>query len=205
MDQYHVLFQRFQKNISNPNVVFSIGNIKSRTASVGYIILHCYDIHDDEILVNGKPVYTGGRFVITGKYSEYIEEFTIDDDILHNTFYLQFELVLTGITSENPCFFNHIMFEEAPHMEYHKSEEALVNATINFENNNYAVLYNNTNHSLQVIRPLQTGFNTNYLTASKITILAPHLDEEPKTDTPANLMMEYVNQTEQRINVRKVS
>ena len=122
--RYHLLFRKFQKNILDGNVVFSIGNIKSRTPSVGLIKLHCYDMHDEEILVNNKPVYVGERFVITTKYRERIEEFTIDEDILHQTFNFQFELIVNGISSEHPVYFNHVMFEEAPHTEYHKTEEA---------------------------------------------------------------------------------
>lgn len=204
MDRYHLLFQKFQKNVTNPNLVFSIGNIKSRVASVGYIILHCYDLHDDEILIENNPVHIGKRFVITGKYHEHIEEIDIDIDVLHNTFSFQFEMVLIGISSENPCYFNRIMFEEAPHTEYHKPEEAFDKADILFENNNYAELFNTTNHSLQIIRPVEVrAFNTKYLTANKISVLAPHLDNEPKIDSASNLMMEFINQTEQKIDIRK--
>ena len=201
--RYHLLFRKFQKNILDGNVVFSIGNIKSRTPSVGLIKLHCYDMHDEEILVNNKPVYVGERFVITTKYRERIEEFTIDEDILHQTFNFQFELIVNGISSEHPVYFNHVMFEEAPHTEYHKTEEAFDEATIDFENNNFAELYNVMGGSLQVIRPLKTSFTTHYITASKKTILAPHIENEPATDLPSKLMMEYINQTEQHIDIRK--
>lgn len=201
--RYHLLFRKFQKNILNGNVVFSIGNIKSKSPSVGLIKLHCYDMHDDEILVNNNPVYVGERFAITSKYHERIEEFTIDEDILHQTFNFQFELIVNGISSEKPCYFNHVMFEEAPHTEYHKTEEAFDEATVNFDNNNYAELFNIMGGSLQVIRPLQTPFTTKYLTASKITVLAPHIENEPVTDSASKLMMEYINQTEQHIDIRK--
>ena len=203
MSRYHLLFKKFQKNIVNEIVVFSIGNIKSRVPIVAYFVLHCYDPHGDEILVGNKPVYTGNRFVVTSSYREYVHEFELDEDILHNTFHFQFELVLNGVTSENPCYFNRIMFEEAPHAGYHKPEEAYDKANVNFMNNNYAELFKTDGTSLQVIRPTQMPFNTQYITASSDTILAPHLPNEPITDTADKLMMEYINQTEQSISFKR--
>lgn len=203
MDRYHLRFQKFQKNITKEIVVFSIGNIKSRTPSVGYFILHCYDVHGDEILVNNAPVYTSNRFVITSSYREYLQEFELEEDVLHDTFKFQFELVFIGVTSENPVFFNRVMFEEAPHTVYHKPEEAYDKAAVRFMNNNYVELFKQDGTSLQVIRPNRDDFNTDYITKSEATILAPHLPNEPVTDTADKLMMEYINQTEQSISYKR--
>lgn len=203
MDRYHLRFQKFQKNITKEIVVFSIGNIKSRTPSVAYFVLHCYDLHGDEILVNNAPVYTSNRFVITSSYREYLQEFELDEDVLHDTFKFQFELVFIGVTSENPVFFNRVMFEEAPHTVYHKPEEAYDKAAVRFMNNNYVELFKQDGTSLQVIRPNRDDFNTDYITKSEATILAPHLPNEPVTDTADKLMMEYINQTEQSISYKR--
>lgn len=203
MDRYHLRFQKFQKNITKEIVVFSIGNIKSRTPSVAYFILHCYDLQDNEILVNNAPVYTSNRFVITSSYREYLQEFELEEDVLHDTFKFQFELVFIGVTSENPVFFNRVMFEEAPHTVYHKPEEAYDKAAVRFMNNNYVELFKQDGTSLQVIRPNRDDFNTDYITKSEATILAPHLPNEPVTDTSDKLMMEYINQTEQSISYKR--
>ena len=204
MEEFHLLFPAFQKNFDSEQVVFSIGNIKSREPSVCYMKCHCYDLYDDEILVDSQPVHVGKRFVVTKSYREYVENFEIPFDILDRTFNIRIELIFLGLTSEIPCYFNRVMFEVGEtHTEYHKPNDAFDKTDIRFNNNNYAVLYDIHDNGLQVIRPYHDDFNTKELTASKYTILAPHLSDEPKTDTPSNLMQEFINQTEQYIQIKK--
>lgn len=204
MVEFHLTFQRFRKNVDDGNLTFSIENIKSRVPSVGYFVFHCYNINEEEILVESEPVHIGERFVILPSYHSYVENFEIDEDVLHQSFTFEIELVLLGITSENPCWFNHIMLEMGNHDSYHKPAESLEKADIVFNNNNYAVLFDaNSDNSLQVIRPYHDKFNTKTITASRYTILAPHLIGEPKTDTPSNIMQEFINQTEQYIQIKR--
>ena len=203
-DEFHLYFPKFNKTFDKEDVVFSIGNIKSRVPSVCYMKCHCYDLHDSEILVSNKPVHVGERFVITSGYQSYIEAFEIPTSILERTFTISIELVLLGLTSENPCYFNEVMFEVGEnHTEYHKPNDAFGETHILFNNNNYAVLYDIYDNGVQVIRPYKDNFTTKKLTASKCTILAPHLSNEPKTDTPSNIMQEFINQTEQYIQIKK--
>ena len=204
IEEFHLKFKKFQKNFDESKVIFSIGNIKSRVPSVCYMICHCYDLHDDEILVNSQPAHIGKRFVVTPVYQSYIEAFEIPEEILGRTFNIGIELVMLGLTSENPCYFNQLMFEVGEnHYEYHKPNDAFGKTDILFNNNNYAVLYDKDDKGLQVIRPNHDNFNTKQITASKYSILAPHLPNEPKTDTPSNLMQEFINQTEQYIQIKK--
>lgn len=203
-EEFHLYFPKFQKNFDSEDVIFSIGNIKSRAPSVIYMKCHCYDLHDDEILVSNNPVHVSERFVVTPSYQTYIEKFEIPEAILEQTFKISIELVLLGLTSEIPLYFNEVMFEVGlEHTEYHKPNDAFERVDIRFNNNNYAVLYDIYGNGLQVIRPEHKDFNTKELTACKYTILAPHLADEPKTDTPSNLMQEFINQTEQYINIKK--
>lgn len=203
MSIFHLKFPRVQKNFDATLLSFSIENIKSRVASVGQMILHCYNYQGNEIIIEGKPVHVGKRFVITSKYQQHVEEISISANTLSNTYEFEIELILYGITSENPCWFNNLMLETGTHIEYHKPEDAFDESDIIFKNNNYAVLYTTTHHGLQVIRPELDKITTKKLLKSKYTILAPHLDDEPATDTPSRLMMEFVNQTEQYITIKK--
>ena len=200
---YKLTFPKFYKNFSEGTVTFSIGNIKCRVAGVGYFILHCYDYQDNEILVNGNPYYTSDRFVITHKYNDYIKNFTIDADTLNNSYMFQIEMVLMGVTSENPCWFNQVMFEHGIHENYHKPEEAFDETAVKLNNNNYVVLYKTDGTSLQVMRPNYDNITSKNILRSKYTILAPHLENEPATDTPSKLMMEFINQTEQYLQIKK--
>ena len=203
-EEFHLYFPKFQKNFDDTDVIFSIGNIKSRAPSVIYMKCHCYDLHDDEILVSNKPVYVGERFVVTPAYQSFVEPFEIPTAVLEQTFKIGIELVLLGLTSEIPCYFNEVMFETGlEHFEYHKPNDAFEKTDIRFNNSNYAVLYDIYGNGLQVIRPERRDFTTKELTACKYDILAPHLADEPKTDTPANLMQEFINQTEQYIQIKK--
>lgn len=203
MSIFHLTFPKVKKNFMSNTVTFSIGNIKSRTPSVAYFILHCYNYNGNEILVNNTPFYIGDRFVITQSYRSYIDSFEIPEETLSRTWELEIELVILGLTSENPCWFNEVMFEQGEHTEYHKPNEALEESTIYFNNNNYTVLYTSDNNGLQVIRPNKDTITTKTLTKSKFTILAPHLSTEPITDTHGKLMMEFINQTEQWIQIKK--
>lgn len=204
MSIFHLTFPKIQKNFDATLLTFSIGNIKSRVASVAQIKLHCYNYEGNEILVNSDAVYVGKRFVVTDKYQEHIETISLTADQLSKSYEFEIELILYGITSENPCWFNEVMLETGgTHTMYHKPSEAIDKTDIVFKNNNYAVLYNIENEGLQVIRPKYDSINTKELTFSEYTILAPHLDNEPVMDSPSRLMMEFINQTEQYIQIQK--
>ena len=204
MSIFHLTFPKFQRNFLETELSFSIGNIKSRVPSVGQFILHCFKPDGSELLVSGSPVYTSNRFVITPSYQGYVKGISLTAEQLSQIYELQIELILYGITSENPCWFNQIMLEVGDHTNYHKPDESMAESTILFNNNNYAVLYGNHGNSLQVIRPLaHDNITTKKLLKSQYTVLAPHLDEEPVTDTPSKLMMEFINQAEQSITIDK--
>ena len=203
MSIFHLTFPKFKKSFVNGDVTFSIGNIKSRVPSVGYFILHCYDYKSNELIVENKPVYISKRFAIAPTYQSYIKTFEITESILSKTYELEIEIVLFGITSENPVWFNELMFEVGEHTEYHKPNDAFEKTVVLFKNNNYATLYGVEGNDLQVIRPNQDSFTTSELTKSKYTILAPHIYNEPLTDTPSKLMLEFINQTEQYIQIKK--
>lgn len=203
MSIFHLRFPKVQKNFTTGNITFSIGNIKSRHLSVGLFKLHCYNYQGQEILTSNKPLHVGKRFVITSSYHEYVEPIELTDAQISQTYEFEIELVLFGITSENPCWFNNLMLEVGNHEEYHKPNDSFEETDILFKNNNYAVLYSTNHHGLQVIKPNTDKITTKTLPKSEFTILAPHLDEEPVTDTPSKLMMEFINQTEQYISIKK--
>ena len=205
MSIFHLKFPKIQKNFDATMLSFSIGNIKSRVPSVGLIVLHCYQYNGSEILVNSKALHVGQRFVITPSYATHIETIHLSAEQLAQTYEVQPELILFGITSENPCWFNQVMLETGEHTDYHKPAESLGETTIYFLDNNYCVLYSTEGYGLQIIKPQIDGAfpTTNKINADKYTILAPHLENEPVTDAPANLMMEFINQTEQYIRIKK--
>lgn len=199
--EYHLTLPKEVVIFSNNQLTFSIDKMKSRLPSVVYFILHLYDRDGDEILLNNRPVYTSRRWAVDRTYSTYHTTFEIDDSLVDMAVKFQLELVMINITSENPLYFNGLMFNEGEYMDYHEPSEIQTEKEIGFINSSYANLYSLDGNFLQVIRPTRTKMFTNKLSASPCTVIAPHFDDEPDIDHPINIFMEFINQTEQRIDV----
>ena len=197
-EEYHILFPKIQVNFTKNDLVFHINNIKSRHLSTLHFKLHCFDKHDEEIYV-----YTSPRWVIDNEYSARTRAFTISDKVYDEVLYTQIELITLGITSENPLYFTECMFAEydGDNVIYHEPSEVIRDVEIGFINSRYVNLYTSDGDYLQVIRPTGKGITTNTLVRETCTVLAPHLENEADIDDPINIFMEFINQTEQRIDV----
>ena len=215
--EYKVLFPKepsevhFMKN----TLSFGIEHLKSRLPSAVYFILHLYDENNEEIgheivhiidheeIVELEPVYEfKSRWIVDNTYSTYYETFNINQEFVDRSVKYQIELRFDGVTSENPCYFNGLMFNEGEWDGYHKPYETKDKVVIGFQNTGYVNLYNDEENTyLQVMRPNKNKFNTRKLTKSGCTVLAPHIPSESSVDEPLNLYLEFINQTEQRIDV----
>ena len=199
--EYHIMLPKQVVIFSNNKLTFSVEKMKSRLPSVFYFILHLYDKNDDEIIFNEKPVYKSNRWAIDRTYSTYHTTFEIDESCIWRAIRFQIELVAIGITSENPLYFNGLMFNEREYKDYHEPREVVTEKEIGFLKSSYANLYGYDGNYLQVIRPTRANMFTNRISASPCTVLAPHFDDEADVDNPVNVFMEFINQTEQRIDV----
>ena len=218
MLEYRLKLPLQRRNFEKTDFTFSIGHIRSRRPSVMYFILHCYDVtatksvdeetgeitYSGEILVDNKPVYTSDRTVIGTAYGDepsYINSFTIPD-VIDDTVYYMIEIITLGVDSENPLYFNRLMFQEGDtYNGYHEPSELLNYHTIELPQSMYANLYDSDGNYLQVIRPNKESFSTVQLDKAKYTILAPHFDDEDEVDSHIAVFLEALNQTEQRIDV----
>lgn len=209
--EYSVTFPKepsdvyFMKN----TLSFGIEHMKSRLPVAVYFILHLFDENGDEIgyefplLSEVEPVYTfKSRWIVDNTYSTYFNTFKIDQEFIDRSVKYQIELRFDGVSSENPCYFNGLMFNEGEWNGYHKPYETKDKVIIGFQNTGYCNLYNDEEGTyLQVMRPNMNRFHTSKLTGSGCTVLAPHIPSEPSVDEPLNLYLEFINQTEQRIDV----
>lgn len=163
-----------------------------------YFKLHCYDKSDTEIYT-----YTSPRWVIDTEYKKRSRYFELSDDVYENVLYTQIELITLGISSENPLYFTECMFSEyeGDNMDYHMPQEVIKDVKVGFLNSRYVNLYNSEGNYLQVIRPTGKDITTNNLVKDTCTVLSPHLTDESDIDDPINIFMEFINQTEQRIDV----
>ena len=94
------------------------------------------------------------------------------------------------------------MFNEGEVISYHEPNEVVEKANIGLDKSGYANLYNDDEDTyLQVIRPDKKQIRSDVLSKCHCTVLAPHIESEPSVDSPINLFLEFINQTEQRIDV----
>lgn len=200
--EYHILMKKIDNNIDDENLTFVVNHMKSRIPSVVYFILHCYNLNDNEILVANKPAYVGKRWVVDSTYSKYIEKFKLSPKVLEKTSKIQIELIAINIDDDNPLYFSECMLTDKDFIEYHKTDEAMEIAQISLIKNGYVNMYmNKSENYLQIMRPSKKTFNTKTLSANDITVIAPHIPNEPPVDEPTNLFIEFLNQTEQTTNI----
>ena len=205
-EEIRILFPRMKNRLTSGDNAFIINNIRCRTVGVVYMILHCYHLNGDEILVENKPYHISDRWAIHSDWSKYYTIFNVDT-ILNNLKEIQIELVLINIDDSNPLYFTECMLQDDGIIgDYHAPDEAIVDAEIGFLNTKYANLYTNSQEGdyLQVIRPNGDSFMNSKLTKSNDTILAPHLTDEALTDKPQNIFVEFLNQTEQKTTIKSI-
>lgn len=193
--EYHFKFPKTPTTFITSTVTFSINHIKSRLLSVLYFKLHCYDKHSEEIYT-----YTSPRWVIDTDWRRRVRTFDLPNGVEEDIVYTQIELISIGVSSLNPLYFTECMLNEGEDIGYHQPSEHR-ELTVGFLNSRYVNLYSNDGNFLQVIRPQGDKIETNKLLKSTCTVIAPHLAEESDIDDPINIFMEFINQTEQRIDV----
>lgn len=193
--EYHLKLPKTPILFNEEEVTFSINHIKSRLTSVLYFNFYCYNKSDTKIYT-----YTSPRWVIDTTYQRRSRTFTLPSDVVDETAYTQVELVVIGITSENPLYFTECMLNEGEDIGYHQPHEQ-INRTIGLHNSRYVNLYDAEGNFLQIIRPQGDKLATNKIDKSTCTVLAPHFHDEEDIDDPINVFMEFINQTEQRIDV----
>lgn len=193
--EYSLKLPQTEILFNETEVTFSINYVKSRQVSVLYFKFHCFNRSKEKIWT-----YTSPRWVVDTEYRRRSHTFNLPLDIRDKTVYTQVELRPVGITSENPLYFAELMLNEGDDIGYHIPNENL-ERSVGFVNNAYVNLYSSNGNYLQVIRPKKDGFTTNQLSASTCTVLAPHLEDESDIDDPVNIFMEFLNQTDQSIDV----
>lgn len=203
--EYSIKLPKTDVIFTDNNLTFSIYNMKSRLPSAVYFILHLYDRNDNELYAQGsEPVYTmNHRWVVDNTYSRYHHSFSIDKHYIDEAVSYIIEIRADNINSENPLYFNKLMFNEGGiEEEHHVPMEVAEDVKIGFNKARYVNLYDDRRETyLQVIRPLKGNFTTGEITPSGCTVLAPHITSEPSCDGHIELFLEFINMREQRIDV----
>lgn len=185
------------KNFTNTRLTFTVGKMRSLGVCIVKPILKLYNLK--KTLINQ---YTGKQWVVANNYNEYTQTYDMTEDELYDTAYVQIILEIVGVTSEHPIYFNNLILNEGDYTAYHQPDESLDEMTIFFVNNFFTNLYTTNNDSyLEVIRPNYDNFTTQVLKKSKCTVLAPHLSNEESIDSSENLSLEYMNMSDQVIEI----
>lgn len=146
--------------------------------------------------------YSGNWKAIGNEYESMYSTFTISDANLERAGYYTVGLIVDGVSLHNKLYFNHVQLAEGVVDKYHQPESAIPKTSIKLTNNFYVNLYqSNTENYLQVIRPYYNNFDTDTLTKSKVTVLAPHLWNEDDIDSPQNIGLEFMNASDQVIEI----
>lgn len=194
--EFHIKFPVLTARFMENELTFSVNHIKSRAICTAYFKFEAYDVSENKI-----HTYISNRWIIDNVYRHKEETFTIPQTVADNCATYQLTFILVNVSSENPVFFNQVMFQEGVYTGYHTPYETIKSWEVKFNKNSFANLYSKDGIYLQVIRPLKDSFLTNKLTKSECTVLAPHLYDEASVDNAVAVFLEFINQREQRIDV----
>lgn len=214
--KYKLTFPETQIRVSDEELTFSIGKIRSRTPSVVYFKFYGYFYRGTSPIIE----YTSPRWVISTNYTlkyhtfnikeildnasqELLNELGVSKLTVSDLDHYFIELYTIGIDSENPLYMNRLMLAEGDNVDYHKPNDEKIDVKLGFHQNYSLNLYDKTDIYLQIIRPHREDMTSTTITPSKVTILAPHLPNESSWDNPDSLLYEYMYQTEQRIGIEK--
>ena len=222
--EYHLLFPITQTFLLDNTITVSVENLKSRLPTIVYFMIHCLDNDKDVITTyttdrwsigsewesNWSSVTIGQDFnnfesllFIHDQNQGDLVDWTLTQDVQRDTSYIQLEMVILGVTSENPLYFNKIMLKEGEYDGYHTPKELVSEFDVSFINNNYALFLDDSDCYLQVIRPNMDSTTTKTLTKSEVTVIAPHLTNESSFDDPIKILYEFMGQREQEIGMEK--
>ena len=189
--------KKMVKNFKGQKLTLSIGKIKSREFCVVTPYFIFFDTDEKEVF----RATLMESYLVTPSYSKIVTTIDFAHD-LTNLMYYQVMLKVEGVHSNNPVQFTELMVNEGEPVDYIKPDEDVGESTVEFVNNFYALYYStNLKGSLQIIRPNYDRITTENLLRSKCTVLAPHLNNELNPDKPENIGLEYMNMTEQTIEL----
>ena len=198
MTTYILTTDYIRKNFANNTLTLSCQKMKSKNG-VLMVKPAIYFVNTSKQTVIAK---TSPFWVIGTSYKPYSFELTLTDAQLESTAYIRIIFRVFGLSGDNALAFNHLQLAEGSVTDYHQPEQDIPKTRIRFANSFYANLYTSNDDSyLQVIRPYYTNMDTETLSKSKATVIAPHLRNEDEIDSPSNLGLEFMNQTDQVIEI----
>lgn len=197
MKRYNVKSTYIKRNFTNRKLSYLIDNIRCNDIMLIKPFIEVYTT--GKTLIN---TYYSNWKVIGSEYQPLSTTFNINSNEMSRIGYYKVGFLLDGATLHNKLYFNHLQLAEGTVNKYHQPESTIPKTSIKLINNFYVNLYQSTTDNyLQVIRPYYNNFDTETLTKSKVTVLAPHLANEDDIDSPQNIGLEFMNASDQVIEI----
>lgn len=197
MEKHIIESKIIKKNFADTTLTLSVEKMKSKSYTF---------VKPRLKLFNAKEPYEvtkSADFWINGKaYQKQTAQFKLTQTNIERCTHYQIILECYNVTSDNSIYFNHMQLCEGDDTDYHQPEQDLPTLDVKFSNNFYANFWSSRgDRYLQVIRPYYDNISTKEMKKSKVTVLAPHLENEESVDKPASLGLEFMNQHEQVIEI----
>lgn len=199
MKRYTIESDFIRKNFSDTQLTFSIEKMKADDMAMVRPYLKIFSNNNNANIITTK---NGNWWVVGSEYDKYTIKYTITEEQLNSTTHFKIGMVVDGMYHKNKLYFNHIQLAEGNVDTYHQPVESIPKTDVKFINNFYANFYTtDDDRYLQVIRPYYNNMDTETITRSKVTVLAPHLVNEDNVDDPSNIGLEFMNASEQVIEI----
>lgn len=199
-EEIRILFPEIPFNFNTSGNSFTVNYIKCRTVAIVYFVIHCYTPGREDIYK-----VKGERWIVDETWSSYSGEFSIPQSIIDESRLARVELVCINVDDDNPLHFTECMLSNEPYDGYHEPNENIEGVTVRMNLNAYVNVYKNTTENyLQIIRPTLGSITMKKIPRSAVTVLAPHIPNEPVVDDPENLYVEYCYQKEQTTNIKLI-
>lgn len=195
--RYTIKSDLLRKNFTNTKITFSIEHLKCESLAMVRPQIVFY--------TSGKTyitTYSSKWWIVGSEYQQQAHTFNINKNTLDASAWYRVQLIVDGLSPTNRLSFNHMQLCEGSEVNYHEPESTIPKTAIKFSNNFYANLYTSSEDNyLQVIRPYYNNMDTETITKSKVTVLAPHLAKEDEYDSPSNIGLEFMNASDQVIEI----
>lgn len=199
MKRYTIESDFLSKNFSNTELTFYVEKMRADDMAMVRPYLKLFNGKTNADIIT---TLNSDWWVVGSEYDEHSFKYTITEEQLNATAFFKVGMIVDGMHFKNKLYFNHMQLAEGDVTSYHQPVESIPKTDIKFTSNFYANFYTtDDDRYLQVIRPYYNNMDTETITRSKVTVLAPHLMNEDDIDSPSNIGLEFMNSYEQVIEI----
>ena len=188
--------EHIKRNFDDGGFTFTLGNVKSKnicilTPTVEFFTYDKTSLGEFDF----TPIVSDNVY----KRADVFQE--IPTDTIKEAYFFKVYMYVDNLENNSQLKMNRIMFVNGFSTEYQATNSLLDNVEISFNNSFYALMYYKNGTYLQVLRPYYDKYTSKQITASKCTVLIPHIINEQKEDSESSIGLEYMNMKDQTIEI----